>query len=137
VGKTWETLLVGGGRDIGSQEGTMNASFDFINTIIVSGTGRVTRPPDEATIQVSVENDEATAAEALDANSKDTRRVLDRLKAEGIADNAIETANKPSFIPIATMTNSQARRRPRGIGRSIRSPSPSLTSRASVMCTRL
>jgi len=48
---------------------------------------------DEASIQVSVENDAATAAEALDANSKDTQKVLDRLKAEGIADKAIETAN--------------------------------------------
>ena len=71
----------------------MNASDHLINTIIVLGTGKVTTLPDEATIQVSVENDGATAAEALDANSKDMQKVLDRLKAEGIADNAIETAN--------------------------------------------
>ena len=59
----------------------------------MSGTGKVTTLPDEATIQVGVENDGATAAEALDANSKDMRKVLDRLKAEGVADDAIETAN--------------------------------------------
>jgi uncharacterized protein YggE len=71
----------------------MNASDRLINTIIVMGSGKVTTPPDEATIQVTVENDGATAAAALGANSKDMQRVLDRLKAEGIADSAIETAN--------------------------------------------
>ncbi len=71
----------------------MNASDHLINTIIVMGTGKVTTLPDEATIQVTVENDGATAAESLDANSKDMQRVLDRLKAEGIVDSAIETAN--------------------------------------------
>jgi uncharacterized protein YggE len=72
---------------------SMNASDHLINTIIVMGSGKVTTPPDEATIQVTVENDGATAAAALDANSKDMQGVLDRLKAEGIADSAIETAN--------------------------------------------
>jgi uncharacterized protein len=71
----------------------VNASDHLINTIVVMGTGKVTTPPDEATIQVTVENDGATAAEALDANSKGMHRVLDRLKTEGIADSAIETAN--------------------------------------------
>lgn len=71
----------------------MNASDPLISTIVVSGTGKVTALPDEATIQAGVENDGATAAEALDANSKDMRAVLDRLKTEGIADNAVETAN--------------------------------------------
>ncbi len=64
----------------------------LVDTIIVSGTGKVTTLPDEATIQVSVENDGATAAEALDANSTDTQKVLDRLRAEGVADEDIETA---------------------------------------------
>ena len=88
-------LLAGCGDDTSTQEGTqtMNDSNSLINTIIVSGNGKVTTLPDEATIQVGVENDGATAAEALDANSKDMQKVLDRLKAEGIADKAIETAN--------------------------------------------
>jgi uncharacterized protein YggE len=71
----------------------MSASNHLINAIVVLGAGKVTTLPDEATIQVGVENDGATAAEALDANSKGMQRVLDRLKVEGIADNAIETAN--------------------------------------------
>jgi uncharacterized protein len=70
----------------------MNAA-DLFDTIIVSGTGKVTTLPDKATIQAGVEADAATAAEALDANSQRMRPLLDRLKAEAIADNAIETAN--------------------------------------------
>ena len=68
-----------------------------IDTIIVSGTGKVTTPPDEATIQVAVENDGATAVEALNANSADTQKVLDRLKAEGVADEDIETTGVVVF----------------------------------------
>src|SRR3990172_8680676 len=88
-------FIAGCGDATDTREGTQSAGADgsFLNTIIVSGTGKVTTLPDEASIQVSVENDAATAAEALDANSKDTQKVLDRLKAEGIADKAIETAN--------------------------------------------
>ena len=68
------------------------ASSPLIDTIVVSGTGKVTTAPDKASIQISVENDGATAAEALDANSKDTQKVLQRLKAEGVTDEQIETA---------------------------------------------
>ncbi|MCX8032755.1 MAG: SIMPL domain-containing protein [Thermoleophilia bacterium] len=62
------------------------------NTIVVTGTGTVTTAPDEATIQIGVETDGKTAAAALDANSKETQKVLDRLKAEGISQDKIETA---------------------------------------------
>jgi uncharacterized protein YggE len=70
-----------------------NGSGSLINVINVSGTGKVSTLPDKATIQVSVQSDGATSAAALDANSKDMKKVLDRLKAEGIADTAIETAS--------------------------------------------
>jgi uncharacterized protein len=88
-------LLAGCGGSTSTQEGTQNSglSSSFLDTIVVSGSGKVSTLPNEATIQVSVENDGTTAAEALDANSKDMKKVLDRLKAEGIADKAIETAN--------------------------------------------
>lgn len=88
-------LVVTGCGSNGTVEAGQGSSVSgaLVNTIVVSGTGRVTTLPDEATIQVSVENDGATAAAALDANSKDTQKVLDRLKQEGIADKDIETAN--------------------------------------------
>jgi len=74
------------------QQGAQSAGT-LLNTITVGGTGEVTTLPDEATLQVGVENDGATAAAALDANSKDMQKVLDRLAAEGIAADAIETSN--------------------------------------------
>ena len=49
--------------------------------------------PDEAVVSVAVETDAADAASALDTNSKDMQKVLDALKAQGIKDTEIETAN--------------------------------------------
>ncbi len=88
-------LVVGCGTANSPQAGTEISGNpgSLVNVIVVSGRGLTTSLPDEATINVSVENDGATAAAALDANSKDTQKVLDRLKAEGVADSAIETAN--------------------------------------------
>ena len=86
-------LLVGCGDDDAQvvTQGS-SASGSLIDTIVVSGTGQTTTLPDKATIQVSVETEGTTSAEALDQNSQDMQKVLDRLKAEGIADDKIETA---------------------------------------------
>ncbi len=70
-----------------------SGSGSLINVINVSGIGKMTTLPDEATIQVSVQSDGATSAAALDANSKEMKKVLDRLKAEGISDDDIETSS--------------------------------------------
>ena len=67
-----------------------NPLFD---TITVSGTGTVNTLPDEAIIQIAVETSATTAAAALDANSKQTQKVLARLKADGVPDSAVETTN--------------------------------------------
>lgn len=72
-------------------QGPTAISGSLVDTIVVTGMGKVTTAPDKATIQVSVENDGATSAEALDANSKDTQKLLDRLKAEGIPKDQVET----------------------------------------------
>jgi uncharacterized protein YggE len=93
------TLIVLGvvlaGCGSSSQETTQGSTEpnSLINTIVVSGTGKMTSLPDKATIQVSVETDGATSAEALNANATDMQKVLDRLKAEGIADDKIETSS--------------------------------------------
>lgn len=87
-------LLVGCG-DSGTQvvaQGS-SASASLIDTIVVSGTGETTTLPDKATIRVSVETEGTTSAQALDKNATDMQKVLDRLKAEGIADDKIETAS--------------------------------------------
>jgi hypothetical protein len=64
-----------------------------IETITVNGEGKVSVTPDEAIVSVAVETDAADAASALDTNSKDMQKVLDALKAQGIKDTEIETAN--------------------------------------------
>ncbi len=69
------------------------AAIGARNTISVIGNAKVTSAPDEAVLTLSVENEGIDAAAALDTNSKNTQKVIDRLKAEGVADSAIETAN--------------------------------------------
>ena len=49
--------------------------------------------PDQAIINLGVQGSAATAAAALDANSKQMHDVLARLKADGIPDSAVETTN--------------------------------------------
>lgn len=74
-------------------QGESGSSQQLVDTITVNGTATVTAVPDEAVITVSVETDGATPAEALDANSKQAQAVVDRLKAEGVSDEAIDTQN--------------------------------------------
>ncbi len=71
------------------------------NTITVTGDATVNAAPDEATITLSVETDGADPTTALDGNSKSIQKVLDRLKAEGVAETAIQTSNV-SLYPIRT-----------------------------------
>ena len=71
------------------------------NTITVIGKAKVTSAPDEAVLTLSVENEGADPAAALDTNSTNTQKVIDRLKSEGVEDSAIETANVTVY-PIQT-----------------------------------
>jgi len=65
----------------------------LLHTVTVSGTGHMSARPDQAVINIGVQSSAATAAEALDANSKQMQKVLDRLKAEAIPDSAVETSD--------------------------------------------
>ena len=69
------------------------AQSPLLHTVTVSGTGHMSALPDEAVITIGVQESAATAAAALDANSKKMQDVLARLRAEGIPDSAIETTN--------------------------------------------
>ncbi|MCZ7664144.1 MAG: SIMPL domain-containing protein [Thermoleophilia bacterium] len=68
-----------------------------IDLITVNGLGRVMAPPDEAVVTVTVENDAPDAQQALDENSKRMNAVMERLKAEGITEEMIETSNVTVF----------------------------------------
>lgn len=65
---------------------------DKPRTISVSATGSVTAEPDLATIRAGVVSDAVTAAEALSENSTTMRKVLDGLRAAGIAARDIQTS---------------------------------------------
>lgn len=73
--------------------GTDATGIQAVDTITVSGEGKVSMAPDEAIVSVAVETDAPDAASALDTNSKDMQKVLDALKAQGIKVAEIETAN--------------------------------------------
>jgi hypothetical protein len=90
------TLLLLAGCQSGANTpaaGTDATGTQAVDTITVNGEGRVSVTPDEAIVSVAVETDAADAATALDTNSKDMQKVLDALKAQGIKDAEIETAN--------------------------------------------
>jgi uncharacterized protein YggE len=62
-------------------------------TITVSGTGRVDVVPDRAQFTVGVSTRAGSVAEAVRENNEKTRRVIDALKARGVAPAEIQTTN--------------------------------------------
>jgi uncharacterized protein len=62
-------------------------------TVSVNGSGKVVLTPDIAYITIGVQTTNANAAEAVAANNSDTQKVIDALKAAGIADKDIQTTN--------------------------------------------
>lgn len=71
---------------------TASAPAEAAATISVSGTGRVSRAPDIASMVLEVTADGKTAAEAVAAMSKDLAAVLAHIKAEGIAGRDVQTS---------------------------------------------
>ena len=62
-------------------------------SITVSGTGEVSAPPDLAELNVGVTTQGKTAKEALDANNAAMQKLMDSVKAAGIADKDMQTSN--------------------------------------------
>jgi uncharacterized protein len=87
--------LAGCGGDLAGSTGStaLPATAGVANTVTVNGDATVTSPPDEAVIVLTVENDAATAPEAMNATSVQSKQMLDRLKADGIPDSAIQTSS--------------------------------------------
>ena len=62
------------------------------HTITVRGEGSVAAAPDMATINLGVTTRAGTAAEALERNSDAMTDVMERLRAEGVAERDLQTA---------------------------------------------
>lgn len=60
--------------------------------ITITGEGSSESAPDLASVNLGVSSQGATAAEALAANSRQLAAVLERLKAQGIADRDLQTS---------------------------------------------
>jgi uncharacterized protein YggE len=73
------------------------------DTISVSGTGTVLAAPDEAVLTVTVETEADEAAPAADENAQKMQAVVDRLKSEGLPDEALETSSV-SVFPVQEFT---------------------------------
>ncbi len=95
-------LLAGCGGQLGggSPSGDSGVAGSS-NTVTVMGRATVTAAPDEAVVTLTIENEATTAPAAMDAASVATQKVMERLKAEGIEDSAIETASV-TLYPIRT-----------------------------------
>lgn len=65
---------------------------DDAGRLTVSGTGYATGAPDMATLTLGVTQQEKTAGEALAAASAATSKILEALKAAGIADKDMQTS---------------------------------------------
>ena len=61
-------------------------------TIVVTGHGKATAPPDMATIQTGVITQAATAQQALQANNQAMQQLLSVLKQNQIADKDLQTS---------------------------------------------
>lgn len=69
-------------------------------TLTVTGAGKATAPPDMATIQTGVVTKASTADEALAANNKAMRNILNILKKQGIEDRDVQTTTHFNVQPI-------------------------------------
>jgi uncharacterized protein len=74
------------------------------DTISVTGMGTVLAAPDEAVLIVSVETEGDQAAPTADENARQMQDVVDRLRQEGLSDEALETA-AVNVYPIHEMTD--------------------------------
>lgn len=69
--------------------------------ILVTGQGSIDLAPDMAVLGLTVTREAVTARKALDANSAAMKKVLAALKAEGIAERDLQTANfsiQPRYV---------------------------------------
>ena len=90
---------------------------DDMRTISVTGTGKVSAPPDMATIQTGVVTQADTARAALSANNDSMRKILDVLKERGIADKDVQTSS--FHVNPMYRHDPQGRRQPEIIGYSV------------------
>jgi len=102
MGRVRITMIAGAVALLGAlAAGAGGASAAGTRTITVNGTGIVTSVPDQADFTFGVSTNGTSATAALSANAKQMSKVIGVLKAQGIADRDIQTAQ----ISITPNTN--------------------------------
>ena len=84
-------------------------------TIVVSGTGEAVAVPDVAQVSAGVVSQAVTANAALDTNTEAMERIFAALRASGIEERSIRTANFSVSPQYETSTTSSGNRGPRRI----------------------
>lgn len=84
-------------------------------TMTLTGTGAVTATPDQAVVTIGVVTQEKTAGRALSQNTRSMQAVIDLLKAQGIAEKDIQTANF-AVTPRTAYPNNDRNQPPRIVG---------------------
>lgn len=77
---------------VGLPESAKGVTAQDRQEITVTGTGTVTTVPDRADFWFGLETRRKTAAEALAANSRDMRKIIAAIKAAGVRDADVQTA---------------------------------------------
>ncbi|MFO7167444.1 MAG: SIMPL domain-containing protein [Chloroflexota bacterium] len=83
-------------RPVGAQTAT---GITGMRQVTVQGHGEATGRPDTATVQIGVETQASTAAEATEQNNAQAQAIIQRLRDLGVAEKDIQTSNF-SVMPI-------------------------------------
>ncbi|MBS0284744.1 MAG: SIMPL domain-containing protein, partial [Proteobacteria bacterium] len=86
-------FIAAAGAALASMPALADSAIPEGTTLDVTATGKVTRTPDIATIRAGVVTQSATAGAALSENATRMARVIQALKAAGIAERDIATSN--------------------------------------------
>ncbi|MFX0200348.1 MAG: SIMPL domain-containing protein, partial [Candidatus Hodarchaeota archaeon] len=78
--------------DPGKLIGAAPAQTDSLNQIVVDGVGIVRIDPDQAMLSLGVTTQAVTAARAIQDNAAKMSEVVDMMKAQGIAEDDIQTS---------------------------------------------
>jgi uncharacterized protein YggE len=98
------------------------AGEEQVPRILVTGEGSVELAPDMAVLTLTVTREAATAAAALEANSSAMGEVLAAMKAEGIEDRDLQTADfsiRPKYVYPPSRSKGEAEA-PRIVGYTVR-----------------
>ncbi len=112
-----ETVLAGSDRPLGAPiAAATDASTGAVavagdgNLITAQATGQVSGTPDVVTVTLGVETRDASAQAALDSNNALAAEVIATIKANGVADEDLQTSRlsiSPTFDDTSTITGYQ------------------------------